>query len=61
MQKAVKMPTYNPGAMILWRPVLRDVRKLPGDLVRDLGYFEYWRKYGWSDFCRQAVNDFVCE
>lgn len=63
LKKAVQMPTYNPSTMILWRPNMREVRKLPGfkDIVRDLGYIEYWRKYGWGDFCRPAGDDFVCE
>jgi hypothetical protein len=50
----------------LWRPVLSEVRKLPGfkDRVRnrDPGLVDYWREYGWSDFCRLVgENDFECE
>ena len=47
----------------LWQPLLRDVRKLPAfkDLVRAAGLVDYWRTYGWSDFCRPlAGQDFVC-
>jgi TolB-like protein/DNA-binding winged helix-turn-helix (wHTH) protein len=51
----------HPG--MLWQPLLRDVRKLPAfkNLVRDLGFVEYWRAYGWSDFCHPlGEEDFVC-
>jgi len=51
----------HPG--MLWQPLLRDVRKLPGfkNLVRDLGFVKYWRAYGWSDFCHSlGEEDFVC-
>jgi TolB-like protein/DNA-binding winged helix-turn-helix (wHTH) protein len=43
----------------VWRPALRDVRKLPGfeQLVRDLGLVDYWRSSGdWGDFCRAMVG-----
>jgi TolB-like protein/DNA-binding winged helix-turn-helix (wHTH) protein len=48
---------------LLWRPVLRDTRKLPGfkDLVRREGLVEYWRSHGWPDFCRATAGDeFEC-
>jgi len=48
---------------LLWRPVLRDVRKLPGfkDLVRREGLVDYWRANGWSGHCRPTVgDDFEC-
>jgi TolB-like protein/DNA-binding winged helix-turn-helix (wHTH) protein len=48
---------------LLWRPVLRDVRKLPGfkDLVNSHGLVEYWRTYGWPDACRPtSADDFEC-
>ena len=50
--------------MVLWRPVFRDMRKLPGfkDLMRDIGLVDYWKKYGWGDFCHPVGdNDFECE
>lgn len=49
---------------MLWQPLQRDVRKLPAfnELVRDLGFVDYWRKYGWPDACHPLQNDdFVCE
>jgi hypothetical protein len=51
----------HPGA--LWQPLFRQVRKLPGFevLVRDLGFIDYWRTYGWSDFCHpMSGGDFAC-
>jgi TolB-like protein/DNA-binding winged helix-turn-helix (wHTH) protein len=49
---------------MLWQPLLRDVRTLPAfrELVRDLGFVDYWRQYGWSDFCHPLRDDdFTCE
>lgn len=48
---------------ILWQPIMRDVRKLPGfkELVRTAGLVDYWRAYGWPDFCRPVSDDFACE
>ena len=49
---------------ILWQPLMRDVRRLPAfkHLVSGLGLVGYWRRYGWSDFCRASgTEDFVCE
>jgi TolB-like protein/DNA-binding winged helix-turn-helix (wHTH) protein len=52
-------------AFVLWRSILKDVRRLPGfkDLVRDLGLVDYWRASGnWGQFCRPtAEGDFECE
>lgn len=48
---------------ILWMPLMRDVRKLPGfrQLVRTAGLVDYWRAYRWPDFCRPLGEDFACE
>ena len=48
----------------LWYPVMADVRKLPEfkTFVTDVNLVAYWRKYGWSDFCRpRGEEDFICE
>ncbi len=48
---------------LLWRPVLSEVRKLPGfkKLVAREGLVEYWRAKGWPDLCRPTVgDDFEC-
>ena len=53
------------GVFSMWRPLFRDVRRLPGfkDLVRDLGLVDYWRTAGkWGDFCHPTGDDdFECE
>src|SRR6185437_5325279 len=49
---------------LLWQPMLRDVRKLPGfrKIVIDLGLVDYWRVHGWSDFCHPlGGDDFTCD
>jgi TolB-like protein/DNA-binding winged helix-turn-helix (wHTH) protein/Tfp pilus assembly protein PilF len=52
---------WNP--MELWDPSLASARSQPGfkALVRDLGLVDYWRKYGWADFCKPTGTDFQCE
>jgi hypothetical protein len=55
-------PHLSQPAM-LWQPLFRDVRKLPAfkDLVRDLGFVDYWRVHGWSDSCHPlGKEDFTC-
>jgi TolB-like protein/tetratricopeptide (TPR) repeat protein len=47
----------------IWDPGLSGVRKLPGfrQLMREAGLVDYWRKYGWSDYCKPtAGDDFEC-
>jgi TolB-like protein len=56
--------SFSVVSLTLWRPLARDVRKLPGfkDVVRDSGLVEYWRAYGWGDFCQPVgADDFVCQ
>ena len=56
-------PVYI-GLFGVWRPIFRDVRKLPGfkDLVRSQGLADYWRATGkWGDFCHAVGDDdFEC-
>lgn len=51
-------------AWVLWRPVLRDVRKDPAfkAIVRDYGFERYWRATGdWGDSCAPTgPDDFEC-
>ena len=51
------------NALAYWRPVMADVRKLPGfkDLVRERGLVDYWREFGWGEHCRPLGDtDFEC-
>ena len=48
----------------LWFPVMTDVRRLPEfkQFLIDVKLDDYWRKYGWSNFCRPIGEaDFVCD
>lgn len=47
----------------LWYPVMSEARRLPEfkQLVSDLKLVEYWRAYGWADFCQPlGDDDFEC-
>jgi TolB-like protein len=47
----------------IWEPGLAGVRRLPGfkQLMHDVGLVDYWRKYGWGDFCKPTTgDDFEC-
>jgi TolB-like protein len=49
---------------LTWSPVYHNMRTLPGfkDVVRQIGLVDYWRQYGWGDFCHPVGdNDFECE
>ncbi len=48
----------------LWYPVMREVRQLPAfkRFLVDVNLVDYWRAYGWSDFCwPQGEDDFACQ
>jgi TolB-like protein/tetratricopeptide (TPR) repeat protein len=58
----------SPSAAIIptamWRPVLRDVRRLPGfkQLVSDMGLVDFWRTTTWPDLCKPVgADDFECQ
>jgi TolB-like protein/DNA-binding winged helix-turn-helix (wHTH) protein len=47
----------------LWYPITAEVRRLPEfkQLMMDVNLVEYWRAYGWSDYCRPLGDeDFEC-
>lgn len=53
--------TRTPDA--LWQPLMHEVRTLPAfkNVVRELGLVDYWRAYGWPDFCHPIDGeDFAC-
>lgn len=62
----VKSEEVRKGSVRLhkvWYPVMSEVRQLPEfkDLVRELNLLEYWRTYGWADYCRPlGKEDFEC-
>jgi hypothetical protein len=48
----------------VWYPVMSDVRRLPAfkQFVTEIRLVEFWRAYGWPDFCRPlGSEDFVCD
>jgi hypothetical protein len=51
-------------AFVLWRPVMRDLRRESGfkEQLRKLGLVDYWRGTGnWGDFCTPVgKDDFEC-
>jgi len=50
-------------AYMLWRPVFSDVRTLPRfkDVMSERGLVDYWREYGWPDFCQPlGGEEFEC-
>jgi TolB-like protein/DNA-binding winged helix-turn-helix (wHTH) protein len=52
-----------PDDGLLWRPVLADVRRLPGfkELLRREGLVDYWRVAGWPNSCQPTTaDDFEC-
>ncbi len=47
----------------LWYPVMAEARRLPRfrELVSEARLPDYWRNYGWADFCRPVGHsDFEC-
>lgn len=68
LQALRKLPPLAAGNDLrwaIWRPLARDMRRLPGfkELVHDWGLVDYWRATGkWGDFCRpKGADDFECE
>jgi tetratricopeptide (TPR) repeat protein len=62
-RRALEHRATMPAAFSIWFPVMSEVRKLPEfkQLVRDIGLVDYWKKYGWGDFCKPTTgDDFEC-
>jgi TolB-like protein/tetratricopeptide (TPR) repeat protein len=64
LRKDFQRPGFRYAALWwIWDPGLSGVRQQPGfkQLMRDMGLVDYWRKYGWSDYCKPTVgDDFEC-
>jgi TolB-like protein len=64
MRTDFQLPGFRYAALWwIWDPGLSGVRKQPGfkQLMRDAGLVEYWRKFGWSDYCKPTTgDDFEC-
>lgn len=60
---ALGLMKQAPDLWTFWMPHNKDVRRLPGfkSLVMELGLVDYWREFGWGDFCRPVGEDFECE
>jgi TolB-like protein len=56
--------TRRTGVFFIWHPLFADARKLDvfKDLVREIGLVDYWREFGWADFCRPVAgtDEFEC-
>ena len=60
MLKKLERLTTNVMVFTMWRPLHREMRRLPGfkDLVRDAGLVDYWRTTGhWGDYVRPVGDD----
>jgi len=54
----------NPDAWAYWHPLLKQVRKTEDfkQILIDDGVVDYWREFGWGNFCRPTDgDDFECE
>lgn len=63
-QLALRAMRRSQDSFWLWSPLLGDARAQPEfrELVFQLGLVDYWREYGWGEFCRPAEDaEFVCE
>jgi tetratricopeptide (TPR) repeat protein len=54
---AVDATLRTPNSWWIWHPLMAPVRNEPPvrAMLNDLGLVEYWREYGWGDFCRPAA------
>lgn len=53
----------SPDPLWFWTPLLEDARRQPEfkELVTRLGLVDYWREYGWSEYCHPLEgDDFEC-
>lgn len=50
----------HPG--VIWSPVFSSVRAMPGfvEIVERLGMLDYWRSFGFADFCQPVEERIQC-
>jgi TolB-like protein len=63
LRQGLQPGSMSVTAFTVWAPGLREVRKLEGfkQLMRDAGLVDYWKQYGWGDFCKPVGDDdFEC-
>lgn len=64
MRAEFDLPGFRYAALWwIWDPGLSGVRRLPGfkQLMREAGLVDYWREYGWGDYCKPTTgDDFEC-
>jgi TolB-like protein/tetratricopeptide (TPR) repeat protein len=60
---ALKALKRTPDTWLFWLPLTSGLRETKDfrNLVDDMGMVDYWRQYGWNDYCRPTDEvDFVC-
>jgi TolB-like protein len=60
---ALDLMRKSPDPWAFWMPHNAEVRQLDGfkDLLEEVGLVDYWREFGWGDYCRPlSEEDFEC-
>ena len=60
---ALEFMQSSPDPWAFWAPYNGEVRRLFGfkELVGEMGMVDYWREFGWNDFCQPVgKDDFEC-
>jgi TolB-like protein len=60
---ALDLMRKSPDPWAFWMPHNAEVRQLAGfkDLLREVGLVDYWREFGWGDYCKPLnEEDFEC-
>ena len=52
LEKLIDINAQN--LLMFWSPHMQQVRRLRRfkELIREVGFIEYWNEYGWPDMCR---------
>jgi len=60
---ALEATLRTPNSWWIWHPLMAPVRNRPAfkDMLVELGLVDYWKTYGWGDYCRpEESGSFVC-